>query len=166
MPIYEYYCPDCHMVFNFFSKRINPSARPACPKCARAELERQVSAFALGGKRGDSESSGMPDDFPVDERKMERAITELASQAESIKEDDPRQAANLMRKFSKMTGMEFGKGMDEAIGRLEAGDDPEQIEKEMGDLMEKEEPFVMAGGSGKKGARSAPPVVDRTLYDL
>ena len=32
----------------------------------------------------------------------------LAGEAENINEDDPRQAANLMRKLTDMTGMELG----------------------------------------------------------
>jgi hypothetical protein len=33
MPIYEFYCEDCHTIFNFFSKNVNttkkPNGRPA-----------------------------------------------------------------------------------------------------------------------------------------
>ncbi len=47
MPVYEFYCPDCHTIFNFFSRRVNTAARPACPRCERPELERQVSSSPL-----------------------------------------------------------------------------------------------------------------------
>jgi hypothetical protein len=33
--------------------------------------------------------------------------------------------------------------MDEALRRMEKGDDPEQVEAEMGDLLEDEEPFSL-----------------------
>jgi putative FmdB family regulatory protein len=36
MPIYEFYCPDCHTVFSFFSSRIDTAVRPACPQCGKA----------------------------------------------------------------------------------------------------------------------------------
>jgi hypothetical protein len=93
----------------------------------------------------------------------------LAGEAENISEDDPRQAAQLMRKFSKMTGMEFGPGMETALNRLEAGEDPEQIESDMGDVIENEEPFVLPGKgekAGKTRARVSPPRRDSKLYDM
>ena len=66
---------------------------------------------------GNAVDPGDTDDLPVDESRMERAIESLAGEAEKINEDDPRQAAQLMRKFSQMTGLEFGEGVQEAIGR-------------------------------------------------
>ena len=158
MPIYEFYCFDCHTLFNFFSRTINTSKRPLCPKCKKRKLERQVTGKAKEG--------GGADDLPFDESKMEKAVMSLASEAESIKDDDPRQAAQLMRKFTKMTGMELGKGMTEALNRMEAGEDPDAIEKDMGDLLEKEDPFQMPEKAGGKGARNRPPARDETLHEL
>ena len=91
----------------------------------------------------------------------------LAGEAENLNEDDPRQAANLMRKLTDMTGMELGSGMQEALKRMEAGEDPDAIEAEMGDLLEDEEPFLMPDiKGGPKGAKRAAPKRDETLYDL
>jgi len=84
---------------------------------------------------------GELDDLPIDEAKMEKAMSLLAREAEGINEDDPRQAANLMRKLSDAAGVGLGPSMEEALKRMEAGEDPEQIEAEMGDLLEQEEPF-------------------------
>jgi putative FmdB family regulatory protein len=164
MPIYEFYCKSCNTLFNFFSKSINTSKTPLCPKCGVHPLTRQMSAFAVTGKA--KEDSGM-DDLPFDESKMEQAMQMLAGEAENINENDPRQAADLMRKLTDMTGMELGPGMQEALRRMESGEDPEQIESEMGDILGEEEPFLL---SGKKG-RAAPgkqtsPIRDDTLYDL
>ena len=72
-----------------------------------------------------------------------------------------------MRKLTDMTGMELGPGMQEALKRMEAGEDPDAIEAEMGDLLEDEEPFLMPDKKGgKKGAKRAAPKRDETLYDL
>jgi len=123
-----------------------------------------MSAFAFTGK---AKEDGDMDDLPFDEGKMEKAMNLLAGEAENINEDDPRQAANLMRKLTDMTGMELGPGMQEALKRMEAGEDPDAIEAEMGDLLENEDPFLMpekAGGA--KGAKRATPRRDETLYDL
>jgi len=164
MPIYEFYCPACHTVFNFFSKGINTTGQPACPKCDRPKLDRQVSRFAHIGNAG--EEGGM-DDFPIDEAKMERAMETLAHEADGINEDDPRAAATLMRKMSKMTGMNFGEGMEEAISRMEAGEDPEQIEQEMGDLLDSnEEPIQFPGTKSGTHKEHRQLQRDETLYDM
>jgi len=164
MPIYEFYCANCHTVFNFFSRKVNTSKRPGCPRCKR-KLKREVSIFATTGSGGEDEDM---DDCPVDESRMERALTELAGEADRINEDDPRQAAGLMRKFSRMTGLEFGENIETALSRMEAGEDPERIEQEMGDLMDDEEPFVFPGRkAGADGGRKRGPVQrDSTLYEM
>ena len=162
MPIYEFYCPQCHMIFNFFSRTINTEKIPPCPKCNRSRMERQMSSFAVirGGKEDQDET--LPD---IDESKLEKAMTALASEAERINEDDPKQAAQLMRKLTHMTGLELGTGMEEALRRMEAGEDPEQIEAEMGDLLEEEDPLVFQGQK-KSTSRRRPPRKDETLYEL
>ena len=164
MPIYEFYCEKCNTIYNFFSRTVNTNKIPNCPKCKDKKLNRQMSAFAITGKAKDE---GDLDDLPFDESKMEQAMTMLAGEAENINEDDPRQAANLMRRLTDMTGMQLGAGMEEALSRLEKGEDPEAIEAEMGDLLENEDPFVMAGKKGAPGRQSRPaPSRDETLYDL
>lgn len=163
MPIYEFYCEDCNTIFNFFSKCIDTRKRPKCPKCKAKTLDRQMSAFAVTGR---AREDGEMDDLPLDESKMERAMQMLAGEAENINEDDPRQAANLMRKLTDMTGLELGSGMEEALRRMESGEDPEQIEAEMGDMLENEDPFQLAARKGGRSGRRPAPVRDETLYDL
>jgi len=162
MPIYEFYCAQCHMIFNFFSKTIDTQRRPACPRCKKTQLERRMSVFAVTRNRAEEDDNPMPD---LDEAKMERAMQLLASEADSMDENDPRQAAGLMRKLSDLTGLDLGAGMEEAIRRMEAGEDPEQIEAEMGDLLEQEEPFSFKEKAAHI-ARTLPPRVDEHLYDL
>lgn len=162
MPIYEFYCSRCHMIFNFFSRSINTEKIPPCPKCDRPKLERQMSSFAVIRGLKEDQDDGLPD---IDESKLEKAMTALASEAERINEDDPRQAAQLMRKLTDMTGLELGSGMEEALRRMEAGEDPEQIEAEMGDLLEDEDPVVFQGQK-KSGRQQLPPRKDDKLYEL
>ena len=101
--------------------------------------------FAITGKAKEDDI----DDLPFDESKMEKAMSMLAGEADQINEDDPRRAANLMRKLSDMTGLKLGDGMDEALRRMEKGEDPEQIEAELGDLLE-EDPFLLQGKKEEK----------------
>jgi hypothetical protein len=94
-------------------------------------------------------------------------MTALAQEAEHLDEDDPRQAAQLMRKLSDMTGLQLGPAMQEALDRMEAGEDPEQIEEELGDQLEEEDPLSPSSPS-RKGPRTRrrPPKRDDTLYFL
>jgi len=164
MPIYEFYCKDCNTIFNFFSRTVNTRKRPRCPKCKTRTLEKQISLVAFTGKA--TENGGL-DDLTFDEGKMEQAMQMLASEADKMNEDDPRQAANLMRKLSDMTGLKLGEGMDEALSRMEKGDDPEQVEAEMGDLLEDEEPFSLPEKKAKSTkTKRKEPLRDETLYDL
>ena len=164
MPIYEFYCHKCNTVFNFFARSAHTDKIPYCPRCKRIRLKRQMSIFARvsPGKGDEGPADDMP---PMDEARMEKAMAMLAGEADRINEEDPRQAANLMRKLSEATGLNLGSGMEEALRRMERGEDPERIEAEMGDLLEGEEPFTFAQ-KGKRGARKPRPHVDETLYDL
>jgi putative FmdB family regulatory protein len=164
MPIYEFYCSDCNTIFNFFSRTVNTTKKPKCPKCKKKTLSRQVSLFSFTGKAKENNDI---EDLPFDESKMEQAMKMLAGEADKIDEEDPRQAANLMRKLSDMTGMKLGQGMEEALSRMESGEDPEKLEAEMGNLLEEEDPFILPGKKGKdvKAKRPAP-LRDETLYDL
>lgn len=163
MPIYEFYCHKCNTIYNFFSKTANTEKIPYCPQCKKIRLKRQMSVFARIS-RGKDEAAGenMP---PIDEAKMEKAMSMLAGEMDNINEDDPRQAATLMRKLSEATGLNMGPGMEEALSRMERGEDPEKIEAEMGDLLEGEEPFLFSQ-KAKKGGRGNKPQVDEKLYDL
>ncbi|HOW57252.1 MAG TPA: zinc ribbon domain-containing protein, partial [Smithellaceae bacterium] len=129
MPIYEFYCSRCRTIYNFFSRLINTEKVPFCPRCPDAPLQRQMSVFATvsGAKESDADNPFSA----LDEKKMEKELAKLASTAEKMGNDNPRAAAELMRKFSAMTGRKMGKGFAEALQRMENGEDPEIIEAEM-----------------------------------
>lgn len=163
MPIYEFYCKDCHTVFNFYAKTANTKKVPVCPKCKKQKLTKQISLFAVTGR---AQENSM-DDLPIDESKMEKAMAFMAKEAENMNEDDPRQAAKLMRKLTDMTGVGLGQGIEEALRRMESGEDPDKIEAEMGDLMDGDEPFVLPEKKGGKGLKKKRALrKDDTLYDL
>jgi putative FmdB family regulatory protein len=44
MPIFEYICQTCH---HHFETLVTGNRRPACPSCHGAELEKQLSVFAV-----------------------------------------------------------------------------------------------------------------------
>jgi len=130
-------------------------------------MRRMISRFSSLRSTSSGEDSG-EEDLPLDESRLEQAVSALEKEAGSLDEEDPRQAARLMRRFADMTGLKFSEPMEEAMRRMEAGEDPEAIEEEMGDLLEsEEEPFVFPGqeGGGRKRSRP-PPRRDEKLYDL
>lgn len=163
MPIYEFYCRKCNTIYNFFSRSVNTEKVPFCPKCRKVRLQRQMSVFAkLSGKK---EEAGGDELAGLDESKMEKAMEMIAREADGLDENDPRQAARLMRKLTDATGLSLGEKMEEALARMEKGEDPEKIEEEMGDSISEDELFVMAKKAAK-GKKGAAPRVDDKLYDL
>ncbi len=165
MPIYEFFCEKCNTIYKFFSRTIDTTTVPKCPKCRRVKLERVFSSFATVRSKGEQggPDAGMPD---IDESKLERAVELLEKESEGIDEDDPRQAADLMRKLTDAAGISMGEGMEEALERMERGDDPEEIEKEMGDLLD-DESFSFDSKKKKRSKKAdAKPEIDETLYEL
>jgi len=154
MPVYEFYCPDCHAIYNFFSRKVDTETVPGCPACERPRLDRQVSAFAISSGRGDQADPADPLDegLPpgLDEEKMMRALASMEGELGGLDEDDPKQAARMMRRLFDATGLKLGEGMTEAMHRMEAGEDPDAIEAEMGDLLETEDPFALGARANGK----------------
>ena len=126
-----------------------------------------MSRFAISKGRKEN-AEGMPD---VDEQKLERALASMAGELDGLDEEDPRAAAGMMRKLFDATGLNVGPGMEEALRRMEAGEDPDQIEAQMGDVLENEQELIGSkDAKAKPGLREIqhllPPRVDETLYDL
>ncbi|MDE3088012.1 MAG: zinc ribbon domain-containing protein [Chloroflexota bacterium] len=116
MPIYEYRCADCkRRVSIFFRSFSDTNASPACPNCGGTQLARLVSRVAA--------------------LKSEDARLEAMSDPSSfgdVDENDPKSMARFMRKMGdQMGGEDLGPEFGEMVDRLEAGENPEEIEKSM-----------------------------------
>ena len=154
MPIYEYACPKCRVIFNFLSKRIEPDRLPACPKCGNKQMTKQLSRFAM--TRGLKEPAantapegGEPPMPDFDDPRVEGAMMELERDMEHMDENNPRHMAHMMRKMKDlMPPGAVPKELDVAIKRLEAGEDPEKIEQDMGDVL-----GDFMGGPDEEGGR-------------
>jgi putative FmdB family regulatory protein len=162
MPVYEFYCEKCNTIYNFFSRRINNDRVPQCPKCQTVRLKKKISMFNTPSGKAKETEEGMPD---IDQGRLEKAMAMLGREAGSINEDDPKQAANLLRKLSDAAGLNLGPGFQEALSRLERGEDPETIEQEMGDIFDGADPFQMVSTAGTKSSKPKPKL-DDTLYEL
>ncbi len=127
------------------------------------KIQRQMSTFATIGKARDDVDDPMAG---IDESKMEKAFEGMLREAENINEEDPRQMAGLMRKFSDRTGISLGDKMEEALSRLESGEDPESVENDMGDLLDAEDGFNLEDMRKKVLSGPKPPLRDDKLYEL
>jgi hypothetical protein len=69
-------------------------------------------------------------------RSEESRLEDLAdpSSLGDLDEDDPRSIARWMRKMSNEVGEDLGPEFEDVMDRLEAGESPEDIEKDMPDL--------------------------------
>jgi putative FmdB family regulatory protein len=164
MPIYEFACPKCRKIYSFLSKRINPDRLPVCPKCGNKKLSKQVSRFAFtkGVKEPASTEAGeghdtsdMPD---FDDPKVARAMSEMERDMEHMDENNPKHMAHMMRKMKDiMPPGSVPKELDIAIKRLEAGEDPEKIEEDMGE--------ALSGLMGDEAGAGGGYTKDAGLYD-
>ena len=166
MPIYEYACPKCRVIFNFLSKRIEPKHLPACPKCGNKKMVKQMSGFALTrGAQEPAPKDGLDPDVAgsmpnFEDPRVLRAMNEMERDMEHLDENNPRHMAHVMRKMKDLMPPGSVPGeMDIAIRRLEAGEDPEKIEADMGDVLNN---FMGEGPGGGVGGGYAH---DAGLYD-
>lgn len=164
MPIYEFACPKCRRIFSFLSKRMNPDRLPVCPKCGNKKLKKEISRFAMPRGLKEPAAGAGADEAPqgpdFDDPRVERAMMDLERDMEHLDENNPRHMAHLMRKMKDiMPGEAMPKEMDIAIKRLEAGEDPEKIEADMGDVLGD----FMGGEEG--GGGGGPYTKDQGLYD-
>jgi putative FmdB family regulatory protein len=142
MPIYEFACPKCRRIFSFLSKRVKPEHPPLCPKCGNKKLSKQVSRFAMTKSLKEPAASTGPtgEDGPpmpdFEDPRVERAMMEMERDMEHLDENNPKHMAHMMRKMKDlMPPGSVPKELDVAIKRLEAGEDPEKIEADMGDIL-------------------------------
>ncbi len=163
MPIYEFACPKCRRIYSFLSKRMNPGRPPVCPKCGNKKMSKQISRFAMTRKLSEPAAkteSGEPPMPDLEDPRVERAMMELERDVEHVDENNPRHMAHMMKKMKDlMPPGSVPKELDVAIKRLEAGEDPEKIEADMGDVLGD----FMGGEEG--GAGSGGYTKDSGLYD-
>ena len=120
MPIYEYRCQDCGRKLSVFWRSRADVKAPNCRRCDSENMTRLISRVRV---------------VHSDESRMDD-LTDDAMLAD-LDENDPRSVGRWMRKMSHEMGEDLGPEFDEIVGRLEAGEDPEEIEKsipELGDM--------------------------------
>lgn len=117
MPSYEFRCLNCRRRFEVFMKFSEYGTRAiSCPHCKSENVQRKIGRIRVA-RSDDSRMESMADP------------SSLAGL-----EDDPRALGRMMRQMSRETGEDMGPEFDEVIGRLESGQSPQDIEKDLPDL--------------------------------
>ena len=117
MPTYEYRCIDCNHKFEIFlSYQEYGAAAVTCPKCGQSHPERIIRPVRITRAEGDR-------------------LESLADPAQLAGlDDDPQTLGRMMRQMSQELGEDMGSEFDEVVDRLEKGQSPEQIERDLPDL--------------------------------
>ena len=186
MPIYEYYCPENHKIYQFYAKTLAQGRLvPKCPDGPGLRMEKLVSPFAVVGKtrKSPGEEPSSPDPASgeggagPDDARLNSAITAMEGEMANLDENDPRAMGRMMRRMAELSGEKIDGEMEEVVRKLEEGADPESLEEQMGgeDAAGGADP----DGEGPEGspaaeakesrhrfrARGGLPVRDPKLYD-
>jgi putative FmdB family regulatory protein len=121
MPLYDYFCQDCQTRFDVFMTYSEYGQRTVmCPECKSRNVRRRVPRVRVG-KSDSARADSLSDDFSDPS-----ALAGL--------ENDPQAMGRVMRKMGKEMGEELPPEFDEVVDRLEMGQSPEDIEKDLPDL--------------------------------
>jgi len=113
MPEYEFRCLDCKRTVSLFLTIAEyESTLPSCPHCGGANLRRKIGRVRVARS---------------EESRLE-SLSDPTSWGD-VDESDPKSMARMMRRMSQETGEEMGPEFDEAVDRLEAGENPDEVEK-------------------------------------
>ena len=118
MPRYDYRCQSCKkrsVIFQTYAEYGRKKVK--CPHCGSTELQRLIGRVRIA-------------------RSEESRLDELSDPSDwgDVDENDPRSMARMMRKMGSELGEDMPGEFDEVVDRLEAGEDPEDIEESMPDL--------------------------------
>jgi putative FmdB family regulatory protein len=117
MPTYEYHCKDCNHKFELFlSYQEYENASVSCPDCGGPTPERIIR--------------------PIRIARTEEARLDSLSDPNLLDslDDDPQSLGKMMREMSRELGEDMGPEFDEVVDRLEKGQSPEEIERDLPDL--------------------------------
>ena len=118
MPTYDFICNNCNERFDVFLTFAEYGRKKiSCTHCKSKDVRRRMTKVRIA-KSEESRMDAMADDF---------------SGFEGL-EDDPKAMGKMMRKMGKEMGEELPPEFNEVVDRLEKGQSPEEIEKEIPDL--------------------------------
>lgn len=80
MPIYEFLCPSCNKILQFFSRRPNTQIVPACPHC-HGPLTREIEDFVAARTDG-------PTDEDAENESIQANVDKLLGRLENGESED------------------------------------------------------------------------------
>ncbi len=183
MPIYEFFSPTTGKIYSFFARSTRYADKvPFCPDGKKCKMTKMLSGFSVTGNdssetENEIHSSDQDNPFEgMDPRQSNRIMKELEGAMSGMDDEnpDPRHMGNLMRKMCEMTGEKMNGQMEEVVRKLEEGMDPNELEQEMGEFLEEDEPDqnpaepdATSGNSSLKGKRGLARLVrDPVLYEF
>ena len=121
MPRYDYICQNCQQRFDIYMTYAEYGARPVtCPHCKSNHVRRRLPRVRVA-KSEESRLDSLASDFSDP-----AALAGL--------ENDPKAMGQMMRKMGSELGGEMPPEFGEVVDRLEKGQKPEDIEKDLPDL--------------------------------
>jgi len=117
MPSYEFRCLDCKRRFDIFMSYSEYGKKTvSCPFCKSENIQRKIGRIRVA-------------------RTTESRMENLADPSKlAALEDDPKALGSMMREMSSEMGEDMGPEFSEVVDRLEAGQPPEQIERDLPDI--------------------------------
>ena len=126
MPNYDYRCQSCKNRVTIYQSYADYGVKPvACPLCGSNQLTRVIGRVRIA-------------------KSEDRRLDDMADPSflGDVDENDPKSLARAMKKMGQEMGEDLPPEFSEITDRLEAGEDPESIEKSMPEL------GAMGGGMG------------------
>ena|SRR3972149_2626993 len=121
MPLYDFVCLDCKTRFDVFMTYAEYGTRPiTCPSCGSKNVRRRIPRVRVA-KSDESRMDSLAGDFSDPS-----ALAGL--------ENDPQAMGRVMRKMGNEMGEDLPPEFNDVVDRLEKGQSPEEIEKELPDL--------------------------------
>jgi putative FmdB family regulatory protein len=117
MPVYDFRCQNCRKRFDIFMSYADYGKCPmVCPHCGSNNVARRIGKVRIA-RSDESRIENMAD------------IEDM----EGL-ENDPKAMGRMMRKMSSELGEDMGPEFDEVVGRLERGQSPDEIERDLPEL--------------------------------
>lgn len=117
MPTYDFRCNNCNKRFDvFLSYADYEKAEIKCAHCGSSDIQRKIGRIRVAKS----------DDSRAEEYSDPSVLGNMGQ--------DPESMGRMMRKMSSETGNPMPPEFDEVVSRLEKGESPDQIEKQMPDL--------------------------------
>jgi putative FmdB family regulatory protein len=128
MPTYTYRCEKCHHRFEkFLTYAEYDNANVKCPVCGSEHVNRRIQKVRIA-RTEESRIESM-----IDPEKLQGI------------EDDPKALGRLMRQMGNEMGEDPDPEFNEVVSRLEKGQSPEDIERELpglGDGLSPDDDFI------------------------